>query len=72
MLTMTQKTVLQLIKEGIKENGWPPTIKELAAATSVYPFAVQCVIRNLEKGGYITREKRVARGLRLTNKGKRS
>lgn len=55
-LSARQKEVLQFIEKHQKENGWSPTIREIANAIGVEsPATVYIHLKNLEKNGFIQR-----------------
>lgn len=65
-LTRRQQTVLEIISRWVREQGYPPTLKELADAlgASSRNTAVKH-LSALVKKGYIAWEKNTARGIRL-------
>jgi repressor LexA len=65
-LTLRQRKMLRFIDQYIFENGYPPTIREIGDATETGSTSV--VNYNLNKladEGFIDREKRVSRGVKL-------
>lgn len=65
-LSPRQTETLDVIKRYIREHGLPPTIREIMAKLDVaYPRGVQRHLEALEKKGYITRDPRASRGIRL-------
>lgn len=62
-LTPKQRKVLDFISDRIKEEGIPPSIREIGAHLSVYPRAVQDHLAALEKKGVLRRIKDQARGI---------
>ena len=67
-MTDQQLKTLAVIKKYIAENGYSPSIGDIANELGVYPNAVQEQIKRLERDGYITKKAGVARSLRLTDK----
>lgn len=66
-LTDQQEKALYFIIEYIEEYDYPPTINEIKEALNHNnPGYVHKILTALEKKGYITRRKRIRRGLRLT------
>jgi len=67
MLTKKQKKVLDYIAGRLK-NGYSPTVREIA---DFFGFSstgtVRDYIKALERKGYISRKKKIARGIRLNN-----
>ncbi|HOO78161.1 MAG TPA: hypothetical protein PLI51_02870 [bacterium] len=69
-LTDLQNRVLAFAFEFIHGNLYPPTVKEIQEALDIpNPGTVHKAIQALEKKGYLAKEKRVARGIRLTALG---
>lgn len=70
-LTYRREQILRFLDLFYKENGFPPTIREIAqhfelsAASTVHTH-----LKNLERTGYIERVQRTARGARLTPEGR--
>ena len=65
-LTARQRAVLATIRAYIREHGYPPAVREIAAAFGFQ--SAQGVIdhlRALERKGYIARDRYVARGIRI-------
>ena len=64
-LSPRQKQTFEVIQKHIKDQGLPPTIREIMAALKVnYPRGVQRHLEALEKKGYITRDSR-SRGITI-------
>jgi repressor LexA len=58
--------VLEFIEIYIVQQGYPPTVREIQAATGIKtPSHVNFCLSRLEKTGYIERDKGVSRGIRL-------
>ncbi|MDP4000468.1 MAG: transcriptional repressor LexA [bacterium] len=67
-LSPRQKQTFDIIQKHIKDQGLPPTIREIMAALKVnYPRGVQRHLEALEKKGYITRDSR-SRGITIADK----
>ena len=67
-LSKRQQRILDFLSEYIEENGYPPSIREIGAATGTSSTSV--VTYNLERmveKGYINRDREVSRGLKLTS-----
>lgn len=63
-MTSKQEKLLNFISEYIKENGYSPSIREIAKNLGVKsPSAVKVMIDRLEKSGYLNRSTGVARSL---------
>ena len=67
-MTEQQLKTLAVIKKYIAENGYSPSMGDIASELGVYPNAVAEQIKRLERDGYITKKAGVARSLRLTDK----
>jgi len=56
-LTRRQRQLLDFIGEFLRQRGYPPSVREMAAAIGArYPNTVTCLVRALEKKGYLRRE----------------
>ncbi|MGF7185946.1 repressor LexA [Desulfitispora alkaliphila] len=56
-LTNRQQTILQYIKSELKRKGYPPSVREIAAAVGLNSTStVHSHLSNLEKKGYIRRD----------------
>lgn len=64
-LTYKQKQVLRLIINFVDNNGYPPTIREIAAARGCAVCPVQYMLSILRKNGYLTWEEGKPRTLRV-------
>lgn len=65
-LTSKQKKVYIAIESFIKENGMPPTVREIGELIGEKtPGAVQGILNRLEEKGVIKRQPRVARSIQL-------
>jgi repressor LexA len=65
-LDPNHKKTLQLIQEKIRENGYPPTVREICKAVGVTSSATaHKYLTILEKKGYIHREKERSRAIRI-------
>ena len=63
-----QKAMLEFIRQFIDENDYPPTIREIGAAVGISSTSVvNYNLDQLERKGYIIRNREVSRGLRLTD-----
>ena len=63
-LTPRQKEILKIIKKGAA-RGIPPTMREIGAGAGISANAVLQQLRVMETKGYIERDKRIARGIRV-------
>ena len=67
-LSKRQQRILEFLGEYIEENGYPPSIREIGAAADISSTSVVSYnLRRLEERGYISRDKEVSRGLKLTS-----
>ena len=68
-LSDRHKRVLEFLVKYQNENGRPPSIREIGDAAKISSTSVvNYYLEQLEKMGYIERDGRVSRGLRLTDK----
>ena len=64
-LTSRQEQVLRFITESIKDQGYPPTLREIGAHMGIRSTnGVNDHLRALERKGYLTREDMKSRALR--------
>ena len=67
-LSERQKRILEFLSEYIDDNGYPPSIREIGAAAGISSTSVVSYnLRRLEERGYLSRDKEVSRGLKLTS-----
>jgi repressor LexA len=64
-LTERQQTVLAFVEEFCARQGYPPTVREVAAAFGIQPRAAADHLAALKRKGYLHREPGVSRGLSL-------
>lgn len=65
-LSERQKKMLAFIERCYNDSGYPPTIREIGEAVKIASTSVvNYNLNKLEEAGYIQREKKVSRGLRL-------
>jgi Mn-dependent DtxR family transcriptional regulator len=69
-LTPRQAELVALIDRLTTSRGFPPTLRECAAALRVTHPRVDTIARGLERRGVLTHEPRVARSWRLKPAGK--
>ncbi len=66
-LSERQQKIIEFLDEYIQVNGYPPSIREIGAAAGISSTSVVSYnLRRLEEKGYISRDKEVSRGLKLT------
>ena len=66
-LTERQKDVYKFIREKIRNRGYGPTVREIAAQFGIRsPNGVVCHLKALEKKGLIAREPNMSRAIGLT------
>lgn len=65
-LSNAQRVVLDCIRDYIKENGYPPAVRDICAAAGLSsPSTVHSHLNRLEKAGYISRDGGRNRSIRL-------
>jgi len=62
-LTQRQRETLEWVKDFIRENGMPPTVREIGAAFGIKSSSVFDLLTVLERKGYLRRGDRGARSL---------
>ena len=65
-LTERQRSVLAMVEEFCNRQGYPPTVREVAAAFGIQPRAAVDHLAALKRKGYLHREPGLSRGLTLT------
>lgn len=71
-LTDRQRSVLDFLGDFLRENGYPPTIREIAGHFDLRsPRGVQDHLEALERKGYIRRARERSRGIELLELGAR-
>ena len=65
-LTKRQTGILEFIAEYVRDNGYPPTIREIGKAVGITSTSVvNYNLNRLAERGFLLRERDVSRGLRL-------
>jgi repressor LexA len=65
-LSERQKGIIEYIKTFQRDSGYPPTIRQIGEAVGISSTSVvNYNLNKLEKDGYLTRDLKVSRGLRL-------
>jgi repressor LexA len=68
-LSERQKKILSFVESFIRENEYPPTIRQIGEAVGISSTSVvDYNLKVLEREGYIIRDKTVSRGLRLVER----
>jgi repressor LexA len=67
-LTERQHAVLTFVEEFCRQQGYPPTVREVAARFGIQPRAAADHLAALKKKGYLHREPGRSRGLALTSR----
>lgn len=71
-ISKKQRGILEFVGEFIRDNGYPPSMREICAATGISSTSVVSYnLDRLEEGGYIIRDREVSRGLRLADAGRK-
>jgi len=66
LMTEKQQAVLEFVEEFCARQGYPPTVREVAAAFGIQPRAAVDHLAALKRKGYLHREPGLSRGLTLT------
>ncbi len=65
-LSERQQKILEFVKSFTLDNGYPPTIREIGRAVNISSTSVvNYNLDALQRGGYITRDRTVSRGIRM-------
>ena len=63
--TVTQKQVLEFIRKYMKENGFSPSVIDIADNFEIHPNGAQMHLNAMEKKGMITRVPKKARTIQI-------
>jgi repressor LexA len=67
-ISKKQHKILEFVAEHIDESGYPPSMREICAATGISSTSVVSYnLDRLEEAGYISRDREVSRGMRLAD-----
>ena len=67
-LSDRQREIIAFIGKFTKEKGYPPTIRQIGEAAGISSTSVvNYNLNKLEKGGFLNRDLKVSRGVRLAN-----
>ena len=70
-LNKREKAILKCIEKGVRENGYPPSVREIGKQVGLSSTAtVHTYLTKLEKIGYISRQDKKGRALQLLKGGK--
>ena len=65
-LTDRQKRILSVLENFQLQNGYPPSIRDICEKAEISSTSVvNYILNQLEEMGYIERDRRVSRGVRL-------
>ncbi len=64
-LTIRQREIFDFVKTFTREQGYPPTIREIGQRFNIYPRAVFDHLKALERKGYLKRRGSTSRGLEV-------
>jgi repressor LexA len=71
-ISKKQRKILRFVGQHIEENGYPPSMREICAATGISSTSVVSYnLDRLEEAGYISRDREVSRGMRLAEPDRR-
>lgn len=66
------KETLDYIKDYIKSNGFPPTLRDIGKHFGIYTKAALDRLRRLEMKGYIKRQEGIARSISIVKMPKKT
>lgn len=65
-ISKKQRKILDFVAQHIEDNGYPPSMREICAATGISSTSVVSYnLNRLEEAGFIARDREVSRGMRL-------
>jgi repressor LexA len=71
MLTEKQQAILDFVEKYVKENGFPPSVREIGRQFGIYPATVQDHISALERKGYLQKKRFQSRTLSVPASSRR-
>jgi repressor LexA len=71
MLTEKQQAILDFVDKCVKENGFPPSVREIGRQFGIYPATVQDHISALERKGYLQKKRFQSRTLSVPASSRR-
>ena len=71
MLTERQQAILDFINQYVKDNGFPPSVREIGGHFGIYPATVQDHITALERKGYLQKKRFQSRTLSVPASSRR-
>src|SRR5919198_1059485 len=71
MLTARQQSILDFINEYVRDNGFPPSVREIGRHFGIYPATVQDHLSALERKGYLQKKKFQSRTLSIPASSRR-
>src|SRR5450631_139473 len=72
MLTEKQQAIFDFINESAENNGFPPSIREIAKNFGIYPATVQDHISALERKGFLQKKRFQSRSLSVPASSRRA
>ena len=72
MLTDRQQAILNFIDEHVKDNGFPPSVREIGRHFGIYPATVQDHISALERKGHLQKKRFQSRTLSVPASSRRT
>ena len=71
MLTEKQQAILDFVEKYVKDNGFPPSVREIGRQFGIYPATVQDHISALERKGYLQKKRFQSRTLSVPASSRR-
>jgi len=71
MLTEKQQAILNFVEKYVKDNGFPPSVREIGRQFGIYPATVQDHISALERKGYLQKKRFQSRTLSVPASSRR-
>src|SRR5262245_3548908 len=70
-LTERQQAILDFINDYVKDNGFPPSVREIGRHFGIYPATVQDHITDIERKGYLRKKRFQSRTLSVPASSRR-
>jgi len=71
VLTQRQEEILNFINQCVRDNGFPPSVREIGRQFGIYPATVQDHITALERKGYLQKKRFQSRTLSVPSASRR-
>src|SRR5215475_1465568 len=71
MLTEKQQAILDFVDKCVKENGFPPSVREIGKQFGIYPATVQDHISALTRKGFLQKQRFQSRAISVSESARK-